>query len=796
MPELMKNSDKVKILQLKKSYNFELLKYLCLSNLLISKFGKITFILLSKLQEMRKLIFFALLLMLPINYCYPQSGWYSTFFNNTATFTNIIARDSSNLFATCNYGKPYYKSTDGGNNWECLPEYSFDSAYSIFDGCFVNSQTGWLVGSGSQFNNGIILKTTNGGINWFKQETGFGYYTCYCINFINENTGWIGSSGGTVGYLLKTTNGGLNWTKKEFPGAYQIRSVKFFDGNSGWISGLYNLVGRTTDGGETWINKQSNISCTNFRSLSPVSMNECWALSVCLSQGMSFSLLYKTTNAGDNWDQMYSHTDSLTTDAHTFSKIKFINSETGFVNGSFNFILRTTNSGLNWSKQTVVSGIGGNPIISALLSSGNSILACGGYSGAGFYKPFNYILKSSNSGVNWDLKSYNYEHSFSKIFFIDQFTGFVFADSGKVFRTTNSGNNWNLLNQGNNYWFYDISFNNFPSGFATERFNRILKTTNGGENWSSIYNYSTRLNNIKFFNENTGLVGTYGNKMLKTTDAGVNWDTINLMHPSTPYTITDFSFINDSTGWASGHYRIGFPFSYEKNAFWKTTNRGENWNLVFDSLGSGQNFHVQFLDQNTGHKVSNNRVQKTTNGGSNWFSIDLPGGFNVNDLKFINLNTGWLVGSKKVFKTTNGGQNWLLQFEDNNKNNYSVDAIDLNNAWFCTDKSEIYKTINGGGVIGISTISSTIPDNISLSQNYPNPFNPSTKIKFEVSKKALTSLIVYDLLGREITTLVNEVVSPGTYQVDLDASNFPSGVYFYRIISGDFIETKKMVLIK
>ncbi len=105
------------------------------------------------------------------------------------------------------------------------------------------------------------------------------------------------------------------------------------------------------------------------------------------------------------------------------------------------------------------------------------------------------------------------------------------------------------------------------------------------------------------------------------------------------------------------------------------------------------------------------------------------------------------------------------------------------------------------GLTGISSVNSDIPNSFSLSQNYPNPFNPQTKIKFAIPSnlKGQTSnvkLIIYDLLGREVATLVNEELKPGTYEADWDGSNFSSGVYFYKIISGDFTETKKMVLMK
>jgi Secretion system C-terminal sorting domain len=84
----------------------------------------------------------------------------------------------------------------------------------------------------------------------------------------------------------------------------------------------------------------------------------------------------------------------------------------------------------------------------------------------------------------------------------------------------------------------------------------------------------------------------------------------------------------------------------------------------------------------------------------------------------------------------------------------------------------------------------------SISQNYPNPFNPTTKIKFGLPKAGLTKLIIYDLLGREVQTLINKELETGYHEINFDAGNFTSGVYFYRIQSGDFIQTKKMILMK
>ena len=90
----------------------------------------------------------------------------------------------------------------------------------------------------------------------------------------------------------------------------------------------------------------------------------------------------------------------------------------------------------------------------------------------------------------------------------------------------------------------------------------------------------------------------------------------------------------------------------------------------------------------------------------------------------------------------------------------------------------------------------SLPTEYSISQNYPNPFNPTTKIKFSLLKTALTNIVIYDLLGRKIRTLINEELDAGNYEISVDANNLPGGVYFYRIKSGNFIQTKKMILMK
>ncbi len=99
-------------------------------------------------------------------------------------------------------------------------------------------------------------------------------------------------------------------------------------------------------------------------------------------------------------------------------------------------------------------------------------------------------------------------------------------------------------------------------------------------------------------------------------------------------------------------------------------------------------------------------------------------------------------------------------------------------------------------LVNIQTAGAETPAKYSLSQNYPNPFNPATNIKFEIIKSGFVSLKIYDAYGREVESLLNNFQLAGTYNISWDASQLPNGVYFYKLQTNDFVETKKMILVK
>ena len=155
-----------------------------------------------------------------------------------------------------------------------------------------------------------------------------------------------------------------------------------------------------------------------------------------------------------------------------------------------------------------------------------------------------------------------------------------------------------------------------------------------------------------------------------------------------------------------------------------------------------------------------------------------------------------------VLKSTDGGLNWNTM-ETEGLGIITMDTKRIGSHIYGYAIS--YGSPYGGNLVlkftdvitGINQISEIVPDEYHLSQNYPNPFNPVTNLEFGISKLGFVSLKIYNMLGKEVATLVNANLNPGTYKYNFDASALPSGAYFYKlIVDENIIDTKRMVLLK
>jgi photosystem II stability/assembly factor-like uncharacterized protein len=397
---------------------------------------------------------------------------------------------------------------------------------------------------------------------------------------------------------------------------------------------------------------------------------------------------------------------------------------------------------------------------------------------------------------------------FQDLNFINQSTGWLCGNG--IWKTTNGGVSWVAQSSyatggigGRCILFLD-SLSGFTGHFQPiPGENGILyKSTNSGFNWSSVtlpFNVSGK-GLCGILNAGSNVLYSCGRwagpvTVIKSVNAGASWDLLNTGNLATG--LIDLYFFSPDSGFVvggSGNFNNGevrpvVLFTSDGGSSWATVYTGTRqnewcWKIDFSSRDTGF-VSVERLDSNQSIFI------RTTNGGLSWNEISAPS-TDMEGIKFLNYNTGW-VGGIPGYKTTNSGVNWEKD---------SL-LIGINRFRFLSDTLgyaagiRIHK-YSRDTVIGINSISENAAEYYSLSQNYPNPFNPVTKIRFYLpfAHSRNVKLTVFDVLGKEIIQLINGVLLPGGYEIEWDAANHPSGVYFYLLETGEYKETRKMALIR
>lgn len=386
--------------------------------------------------------------------------------------------------------------------------------------------------------------------------------------------------------------------------------------------------------------------------------------------------------------------------------------------------------------------------------------------------------------------------------FINENTGWACGDGGIIVKTTNGGVNWVQQTSGVNKRLEGIDAVDANILHCVGWWQTILKSTNGGTNWIVIRNgpsgTGASFNKTYFLNVNTGWLlrdGGSGGYILRTTNGGATFDSTNVIFSF----MWDIYFKDALNGILCGDGALVM----------RSTDGGVTWNQIFLPLltGAPNLYRLSFVGDygwTIGEGAENNMgkmVFRTTNFGSSWDSIarvpypDLQLNYSV---FFSSLNTGYCGGTTGyIFKSTNGGFNWYQQNSPSNGFRRDFWLANDSLGWSVGGGGQIFKTTNGGTYVGIEPISNVNPIEFNLYQNYPNPFNPITTIKYDLPKDVKVTIKVYDLLGREIETIINnEFKTAGWYEINWNANKYASGVYIYRIEAGDFVQSKKMVLIK
>lgn len=398
------------------------------------------------------------------------------------------------------------------------------------------------------------------------------------------------------------------------------------------------------------------------------------------------------------------------------------------------------------------------------------------------------------------------------IVFFDNLNGLVmgiytdestFQDYLQTFRTENGGDTWiqvSDISMGEKFYTID-SLSLFIYGG-----NKLFKSNDRGKSWDLEFEFSGNVIDIIFIDSSLGYL-ILKDKVFHSINGGLEWDEIDI--PSeiqSEYKM--LHFINSDTGWVA-------TSEWPDQTFLWTFDGGTSWTKKNVSISKPIYKPKSFATPLIGYiKTGANGIYKTIDGGFSWEDINRSFGYQfefIENMQFLNENLGFIGGEfsnsesdgtihPKVYKTTDGGITWSLIFQHGSTWT-GVDCmffLDENYGWVCPANGlfGLFRTTTGGLTDINEVVHELINKKPIIFQNYPNPFNPTTTINYSVRESGFVQLKVYDVLGKEIVTLVEGEKSAGNFSVKFNGNNLTSGVYFYKIESGNFTKVNKMLLLK
>jgi len=386
----------------------------------------------------------------------------------------------------------------------------------------------------------------------------------------------------------------------------------------------------------------------------------------------------------------------------------------------------------------------------------------------------------------------------------DSLTAVVAVRSGPphgIYLTTKGGLTWANRSIPPTYGASDVSIIDSGHIWATSFVGHIYGSTDGGRNWTVQF-YDTTVTDfmdyIEMFNLTDGVA--LGDSrpgqpipVLRTTDGGTTWTQMNvtsLVGASSGDVWRRVDFVDLNTGYFFASPSQNFTMA-------KTTDGGATWPGTGSDLTYVQ--VLKFYDGQLGIAASEPQLFRTTNGGDLWQTFGGGGRGWGSDIEFVPGNPAkvWYTNGEKLFFSGDTGKTWTVQ-EFTLSNIVGRDIVIPNEScgWFICDNGHVYRTITPDRVTTGIESAPGLPLAYRLSQNYPNPFNPSTTIRYGLPHKSIASLIVFNTLGQQVATLVQGEEEAGYHEVRFDASSLSSGVYFYRLQAGGFVQTRKLLLIR
>lgn len=693
-----------------------------------------------------------------IQFVFSQNYWTRLSGPNGGDVMEIMKHSNGELYAI--RSEALYKSTNDGNAWNRVQQADINSNL-----CMDISPSGTIyVGKST----GGIWWTPNNGQSWSFNPVSVAPHSGLWATVVLVK---INSLGHVYINNYVSFNGGVNFTNFTI-GTPSVLSRDYAFNSSNHVytstqSGIYFSV----NNGSSWTSINGNLPSINSTSL--MFDND------VLITGITGSGIYNTTNNGTTWTAM---NNGLTD--FSISKLYKDAQNNYYAGTSSGKVFKSINQGATWTQ--IYSNI--NNHINSIRTFGNSIYLSSLYFG---------IESSEDNGITWNQKNNNLLISgISSLAFSNNHEIYAGSYNG-FYYSSNDGTSWQRRGAGSlptpriNSIFREAN-GNILVGL---REYGIYRSTDNGNSWQESNNgiiAENMFNHIK--KSPNGFLYTLGSsfddtlRLYRSSDNGMNWT--KLFRPNS----SQFhQFTIDGSGRL---YLAGTSASLQASII-RSTDNGNTWSQIvlpqFDFTDNLTAFG------NNLYMTTTAKLYTSTDMGSTWTQLN-SGNFGSVRFSSMTINRNghiFLSITNKVHVTTDNGISWNIQSSGIPNNAAINDLIfDDNDFLFAMSQDHgIFKSIQ-------STITSTgngisiIPEQFKLSQNYPNPFNPNTVISYQLAVSSFASLKIYDVLGNEVETLLNEKQNAGIYNVEFDAINYPSGIYFYKLSTESFSDTKRMILLK
>ena len=701
-------------------------------------------------------------------------------------FFIIIIFLSSNIFP-----QDFWVNTNGPNGGK-IGDIGINSKDELFSG-------GWWESSG-------IFRSADDGTTWTKINYGFRNFEVYAIGIGKNDHIFLGTDQQGI---FRSTDNGESWQKKD--NGYTTAecwtfafndSGDIFAGDGDW-AGIY----KSSDDGENW-------SWLIELATLVITINRNGDIYAGTWQG-----LYKSTDNGNTWNQITNGLPNLSIPCIAFDIDGGIYVGTGYYSNG-NGVYYSGDNGSTW----VSLGLTDTIVQSIVITDDFKI-----YAGT----LNNGVMLSTDRGKNWNsINNGLFDHN---IFRLKQNSkGDLFSGSdthGGIHKSSNAGQSWTQIGLPTSV-IQSIDSNDKDRLLFTGTFGGVHRLNLNNGEWKNL-GLGNGVSCVAVKNDSIVFAGTSRNGLYRSFNNGDTWELTTITPDSLLYIENLFVMEDGALILLTSNYpRI----SYDDGITWQTWTNGitspyvkgidvnpfgdifiSNSGTVFRSTDHGLTFETVRNNlhnlENQGIAVNNHLgvfiayaagteggIYRSLDNGNNWIKVHDSDPASIMILEDQTIYSGnYQTG---IIRSLDDGLTW----ED------VLSGLDLEKTVFSFHQDKIgyiYAGSYGGGLYVSRDPVSSVSDNkinavdYYLFQNYPNPFNPSTKISFTIPNVTLSGvegsrvqLKVFDVLGNEVATLVNEYRNAGRYEIDFNASKLASGVYFYRMQAGSFIQTKKMMVLK